>query len=390
MANLTVTRADVLTHRAARHQLDRAAGSAQSPRDVELLDLGVLDTGAPAGSWALANRGAPPAGPDELVRVWTLRGAPHLYRRSDLVRVAVATAPFSEADAAKRVLNAARPLREAGIPVLDALTIVARHLREIARDPVAKGDASSRLTAMVGDPYLRDCPACGVLHPFEMPFRLAAFQAGLELCPDTSPPVLRRIPGFEPAMFGHLAGGAVPRFDVVRGYLRFFGPASPPQVAAYLDAPVRDVRAAWPQDAVPVTVAGQREDGLALLAEDEAALRGPGGRARDDGSGVRLLGPGDPYLAARDHELLLPDAAARKELWRALGRPGAVLARGEIVASWRSVLAGGRLGVTIHPFGGWTSSYGRLAEEQAALLAEHRGATDVSVTVVTDRPAVAV
>ena len=45
----------------ARHQLDRAPGVAQNPRDVDILDLGVPDTGSPAGAWALANRGAPPS-----------------------------------------------------------------------------------------------------------------------------------------------------------------------------------------------------------------------------------------------------------------------------------------------------------------------------------------
>ena len=388
MGNVTLTRADVMRLRVTRHQLDRVPGDAQNPRDVDILDLGVPDTGTPAGAWALANRGAPPAGPDELARVWTLRGTPHLYRRSDLARVAVATAPFSEADAAKRVLAAAKPLRDAGIPVLDALTIVARHLREIARDPVPKGEASTRLSAMVGDPYLHDCQGCGARHVYELPFRLAASQAGLELRPDTSPPELRRVPGLEPAMFGHLAGEATPRFDVVRGYLHFYGPASPAQVAAFLEAPVREVRAAWPPDTIPVTVQGVAEEGVEILAEDEAAV----GRARrgDAPSGVRLLGPGDPFLMARDRELLVTDAHARKDLWRSIGRPGAVLADGEIVGSWRSEVSGRHLDVTVRPWGPWRTSLGHLVEEQAQLLAAHRGATDVRLAVEGDRTAVAV
>lgn len=388
MGNVTLTRADVMRFRVTRHQLDRMPGDAQSPRDVDVLDLGVPDTGTPAGAWALANRGAPPAGPDELARVWTLRGVPHLYRRSDLARVAVATAPFSEADAAKRVLTAARPLREAGIPVLDALTIVARHLREIARDPVPKGAASTALSGMVGDPYLRDCPGCGTRHLFELPFRLAAFQAGLELSPDTSPPVLRRVPGLEPAVFGHLAREAAPRFDVVRGYLRFYGPASPAQVAAFLEAPVREVRAAWPQDTVPVTVQGGAVQDVEILAQDEGAV----GRSRraDVPAGVRLLGPGDPFLDARDRELLVPDGDARKDLWRPVGRPGAVLADGELVGSWRSEVSGRYLDVTVRPWGGWRPSLGRLVEEQAERLASHRGASELRLVVEGATAAVAV
>lgn len=49
----------------------------------------------------------------------------------------------------------------------------------------------------------------------------AALQAGLELEPGTSPPVLHRIPDLRPPLFGRPAGEAEPRFDVIRNYLRF-------------------------------------------------------------------------------------------------------------------------------------------------------------------------
>ena len=40
---------------------------------------------------------------------------------------------------------------------------------------------------------------------------------------------------------------------------------------------------------------------------------------------MRLLGPFDPFLQARDREVVVPDPAHRKDLWRTLGRPGGVL-----------------------------------------------------------------
>ena len=115
-----LTRADVLGFRVRAQQLDRTAGTLA---DTAVLDLGVQDTGADAGRWALALRGVPEPRPGELALVWTLRGAPHLYRRADLAGVAAATAPFSDADAAKRIFDGARPLRAAGIPVLTALSV---------------------------------------------------------------------------------------------------------------------------------------------------------------------------------------------------------------------------------------------------------------------------
>jgi len=355
---LQVTRADVLGFRVGAHQLDRATGA---PADTTVLDLGVQDTGADAGRWALAVRGVPDVPAGELALVWTLRGAPHLYRRADLPGVAAATAPFSEADAAKRVFDAARPLRAAGIPVLAALDRIAAELREIVATPTVKGEMSRQLTARVDEPYLRFCRPCDATHLYEQPFRLAALRAGLELEPGTSPPVLRPVPGFAPSP-------SVPaHLDVVRGYLRLHGPATPQQVAAFLDAPVADVRDRWPDDAVEVLVDGERRW---LLAADTGRL-GPSPVRT-----VRLLGPFDPFLQTRDRALLVPDPVRARQLWPVLGRPGAVLDDGEVVGTWRPRKSGRRLTVLVEP---WADVDVPALEEQAGLLAAVRGATSAGI-----------
>ena len=115
----TISRRDLLCVRFRRHQLDRPAGTARS-RLPDLLDYGVQDTGPDGAAWALSIRGAPP-GHDGLVLAWTLRGAPHAYRTVDLADIAVATAPYDEDDAAKRIFDASAPLRKARIPILDAI-----------------------------------------------------------------------------------------------------------------------------------------------------------------------------------------------------------------------------------------------------------------------------
>ena len=63
-------------------------------------------------------------------------------------------------------------------------------------------------------------------------------------------------------------------------------------------------------------------------------------RSRRRPTGVRLLGPFDLFLQGRDRELVLPDEAARKDLWRTLGRPGAVLDGHELVGSLATAVVG--------------------------------------------------
>src|SRR5436190_13244 len=197
-------RRQVMNFRIRAQQLDRARGTLD---DTAVLDIGVQASGPDGANWALAVRGVDVAALSgkDLVLLWTVRGAPHLYRRADVGKVA------------------------------------------------------------------------------------AAVRAGLELQPDTSPPVLRRITGFRKA------AGPGERFDVVRAYLRLLGPATPKHVAGYLDAPVKDVQARWPGDAVEVTVDGEVRW---LLAADEKALGSAGTRV------TRLLGPFDLLLQARDRATL--------------------------------------------------------------------------------------
>ncbi|WP_036346205.1 winged helix DNA-binding domain-containing protein [Micromonospora sp. CNB394] len=364
-----IDRRQVLNFRIRAQQLDRAEGSLA---DTAVLDIGVQDTGPDGGRWALAARGVdvtPLSGAD-LALLWTVRGAPHLYRRADVGTVAAAVEPFSDADAGKRIYDAAKPLKAAGIGILAALDEVAARMREIVGRPTVKGEVSGRLADVMPEPYLRFCRPCNATHLYEMPFRLAAVRAGLELRLGTSPPVLERIPGFRPA--------AAPgdRFDLVRAYLRLLGPATPKHVADYLDAPVKEVKARWPSDAVEVSVDGETRW---LLAADEAAL------ASAETTATRLLGPFDLFLQAKDRATLVPDAARVKELWPVLGRPGAVLVDGDLAGTWRPRRSGRSLTVTVQPWRKLTGSARDAVVVEAERLAAYRGVPLAGVDVEGDR-----
>ena len=357
---MDLTRDQVLRYRVHAQQLHRSGG--HEVTDADVLDLGVQDTGTDGALWSLANRGVEVSAewPDDLALAWTLRGAPHAYRRDDLAAVAAATAPVSEADAAKRVFDAAKPLREAGIPVLTALDVLAGHLRDIVVEPTVKGEMSAALRERVDAPYLRHCRPCNAIHSHEQTFRLAALRGGLELTPGTSPPVLRRIPGWT---------GPAPqvpeRLDVTRAFLHLHGPSTRQHVAAYLDSPVKDVTAHWPADAVPVRVDGEQR----WVLEDDVPALADGPSAPDD---LRLLPAFDPLLQTRDRELLVPDPERRTTVWVTLGRPGAVLHGHQIVGSWRPRASGRRLGLVVDLWSGLPLA--RLTDE-AERLAAFRGLT---------------
>jgi hypothetical protein len=375
MTTPTVSADAVRRFRFVRHQLDRDPAKGGKGGDVALLDYGVQDTGPDGAAWALSIRGAgPPV--EDLVYAWTIRGAPHAYRRTEVAAIAVATAPLSEIDAGKRIFDANKPLKAAGIPALDALRTIAGHQRKIVRRPTVKGEVSSRLTEVVDEPYLRSCRPCNAVHIYENPFRIAALQAGLELEPGTSPPVLLRVKGLKPPMYRRLGDEAEPRFDVVRNYLRFYGPARIRDAAEFLDARQADVEQAWPADAVEVRVKGEaastgRAQRRFILAEDAEALSGDSGAART----LRLLGPYDPYLQLRDRTVLVTDEKRRKALWPVIGRPGAVVAGGDVLALWRPRTSGQRLRLAVEPWTRLTKPVRTALEEQAERLAVHRGVT---------------
>ena len=365
-----VKRSEVMAHRIHAQQLDRAEAE-RALTDADIFDFGVQDTGRDGASWALANRGVPVSGAEELERspdvalAWTLRSSPHYYRRTELWDVMVATSPFSDADAAKRVVGADKPLKAAGIPARQGLAEVAGKMRTVVTKPMVKGEVSTRLTPLLDEPYRRDCRACNAVHAWESSFRLSALYAGLELEPGTSPPVLRRISGWPRRTPGPADDplAAPEQLQPIRNYLRFLGPATPRDVAAFLDAPVAEIKKHWPADAVAVDVEGEERWWLEHTATEP------------DPGLVRLLSGFDLLLQGRDRELIVPDTSRHKALWPVLGRPGALLVGTEIVGTWRPKTSGSKLTLRLEL---WTTISkavrGRL-DAEAERLAAHRGLT---------------
>jgi hypothetical protein len=244
-------------------------------------------------------------------------------------------------------------------------------MRAVVTSPTAKGAASTEVTKRIPKPMRHDCRACKTRHISDSAMRVAAPAAGLEMEPGTAPPVLVPRPGAALPSAPDLAAlGAL-----AVGYLTLLGPAGAGEFAGYLEARRADVATAWPEELVEVTVDGR----AAWLPERQLEPL----RTAPEPDVVRLLGPFDPYLQARDRDLIVPDRALHKILWPVLGRPGVLFVDGEVAGVWRTKTSGKNLTITVEAFGPLPSKVWQRVDAEAERVAGARGAPNVKVARVS-------
>lgn len=372
---MKITREQVIAYRVAAQGLHREA---RAIGDLGVLDIGVQEAMGHPAALAFAARVADDVdvGPEavaigpghRLALAWTLRGAPHVHRRKDLDAVARALWPLSEADAIARLNETGPSVKRKGLPALEQFGIAVDAMREVVTSPMAKGATSTQVTKRIPQAMWRDCRPCGTSHISDSAMRVAAPAAGLEIEPGTAPPVL--VPRRGAKLPSQPDPKALGRLGV--SYLRLLGPATVSEFAGYLEARRADVTKTWTDDGLAeVDVAGR----TAWLPEDrlDAVRSAPAPEL------VRLLGPFDPYLQARDRNLLVPDKAVQKALWPVLGRPGALFVDGEIAGTWRPKAAGQKLTITVEAFVPLRPSAWEQVEAEAHRVGQVRGVDNVTV-----------
>jgi hypothetical protein len=361
---MKVSRDQVIAYRVQAQQLHRTGRQA---RGLAVLDIGVQDSAGQQARLAfdarLPNTPRTDAyGPDQsLALVWSLRGAPHVHRRGELDDLAGALYPLSEAHAAQRLNETGPSVARAGISALDQFSTALEAMRDVVRKPMSKGAVSTAVSKAIPKPMRRACRSCKTSHISDSAMRSSFLAAGLELQPDTAPPVMQRRKGARVTTEPNLT--ALTR--LVRAYLTLLGPATPAQAAGYLDARRADVEQAWPHELIEVDVDGAKGW---LPAAAKRALASP-----PDAELVRLLSGFDPYLQARDRNLIVPDKAVQKALWPVLGRPGAVFVDGEIAGTWRPKAAGKKLTVVVEEFAPLPPAVREQIDAEAERVAAVRG-----------------
>lgn len=363
-----LTREQVLGYRATVHGLRRPAGG-------EVLLTGVQDypPGRTAGM-ALRVRGAT-VDPTRLVRLHSLRAAPHLHLAADRSRLAAALRGLAATDLATEQFGPfGQQLAGQQLSLGWAMDHVAEAMRQLCagRQPRTKGELSTALNGLV-DARLRPwCPGCAAHHVQDPLFRYATLPAGLAIVVD--PTGLHYLPAPDT---GPAPDPVASQTTLVRRFLRLCGPCRPEQLARWLALTPAAARRLWQRlddQLTPVTV--DRRPGW-VHHDDLDQLR-----TSAPATGIRLLPPYDPITELADRELLLPDRARRGAVWRPVGNPGVLLVRGEIAGTYRHRTTAGRMTVTIQPFDTLTAADRTAACRHAEALAAP-GGPPVEATVAS-------
>ncbi len=335
----------------------------------DVLTVGLQDT--PGGSAALGLRQRTTSAPD-LVLALTMRGSPHLHRRSALPLLRAALRPRDNEMLRAYLGGYGDVLIASGADGPALLDEVARVMRDaFPGDTATKGELSGAVTPLVPEIARPWCEGCGVHHVADGLFRIASLYAGVELVPGEGRRLRFRL-GADPADDPEVEHA--PR-ELLRAAVRVAGPLTLGDLATWLDtrsvtAPPGWLRPVWADiadDLVEVDV-----DGTTLYADpavlgDDAPAPPP----------LLLLPPRDTYLLGH-RPLLVPDKEVAQELWRPLGSAGPVVVDGEPAGVWRARKSGRTLEITV------TSERALDAEAldaQAAVVAEARGHDGKVVTV---------
>jgi hypothetical protein len=342
---LDVPAEQALAFRVAGHHLDRRVGAAEA---VAAIGLQEYPPGW-GGLAALRARSLDPL-PSSTITVNAFRGVPYVVPAADARIFTAALVPEDEAGLRSLVGSApSKEVIEEGYEVAEALSLVASAARDgLAAGPLDRDAFHQAMRERLPDGLLPWCRGCQS-HHVRPGFWRALGPLEVTVMPGKATWALAD----PPSMSLDEA-----REELVRRFLRVFGPATHSQLASWAQTAASHAKQLFEgvrEELAAASVEGRR--GF-VLASDVDRLEDP-----PTASGGRLLGGHDPYVAQPDRATLVPDAALRKRLFPPVGRPGVVLADGVLTGLWRGHKKGDILEVSVE----WLGEPVDLAEEAAAI-----------------------
>jgi hypothetical protein len=295
-------------------------------------------------------RGEPDQG--SVVTVNAMRGSPYLVPRSDVAIFTTALVPADERGLRALVGHlAAKELEAEGATVGDSLQLVAAAAREgLAAGPLERDEFHQALRERLPVWVLPWCRGCQSHHVRPGLWR-ALGALGVTSMPGRATFELAAQPPASPS-----PGEA--RAELVRRFLRCFGPATHSQLASWAQTSPAHAKAAVASVEGELEVVRLERQQRLILAEEIERLENP-----PAAQGVRLLGGHDPYVAQPDRTTVAPDPALRKRMFPAVGRPGVILDRGQLAGLWRGRKRGALLDIEVE----WLAQPADVAAEANAI-----------------------
>lgn len=320
-----------------------------------------------------------------MLQTWCMRGAPFYVPAADAPIFTTGVLPPTEQSMRHLVLGVVPALDRLEMSLTEAVDLTGAEIRgALTGRRLAINELGARIAEQIArtlpkrqrdvweeqGPYAPGQPLGeGVVH---FCIRILALQRIVCFAPragNTAPFVLveewlgHPIPDVDPE---------VARAELLRRYLRCYGPSTRADFAAWVGIRAGDTDPWWStveDELTPVELGGTSW----ILTEDLDALR-----SAPTPTGVRLLPPRDPYTQLRDRETIVATQHHR-DVWKTTGEPGTVLADGEIVGIWRPRKSGRKLTITVTAFGSLPSRHRKSLQNEAEQIAPLRGASSVEV-----------
>ncbi len=294
----------------------------------------------------------------ELVLAHIVRGALHVLAPADLALFGRALVATDDRELEAQIGRPPKWLAaDANIAPTEALAEVTAATRQaLARGrALTKDELHEELRRRVRAELLPWCKSCGSHHVAPALWRYATIKAGARL--DSERRYLLAKPGRTPAAK-----------EALRRFLYFYGPATSVDFAEWAGVTRTHADRIWDAldaELTETTVGGRK---AWLLREDEPELGSP-----PPAGGIRLIPPGDPYLARPNRSLLAPDPELHRRMFRPVASPGAVLRNGRLAGLWRVKTKGKLAEISVEKLG-------RLAraelEPEGERIAALRGARE--------------
>jgi len=326
---------------------------------------------SPPGWWrvALHARAEGDVDSGKVLMVNAMRGAPHVVPVADAAVFTSALVPGD--DGLKALIGSlvAKEVTEGGHSVREAVDLVMGAAREgLADGALGRDNFHQAMRERLPDTLLPWCRGCQSHHVRPGLWR-ALGPLGVTVMPDKATYALAPAASAEDAQHRSFPIEKS-RAELVRRFLRCFGPATHTQLASWAQtapAYAKELFATLDEELEPVKADGRK--GF-VLCGDVPRLEDP-----PAAEGVRLLGGFDPYVSQPDRDSLAPETALRKRMFPAVGRPGVVLNEGELRGLWKGRKKGDRLDIEVT----WLGKEVDIADEAAA-IASLRGCETARVT----------